>query len=79
MLRKLLPSQVAWTSKDLWNVCVTARRYCDLLYSQEIFDSQVVPSLSVVHHAKDNLDNQTDDIIDPALQLSRDLFLETLK
>ena len=40
-----------------------------MIYSQEIFDSQVVPNLSVVHHAKDNLDNQTDDILDPALQL----------
>ena len=81
MLSKLLPSRVLWSAKDLWNVRVTARRYRHHLYSQEAFDSEVVPNLTVIRKPSSNadLDNNTDDVLDPALQMSQDLFYETLR
>ena len=56
-------------------------RFQNSLSSQTLFDQNVVPNIDkiVTTHSPDSLDNQVDDILDPALSISQKLFKETLK
>ena len=76
-----MPKRAIWTSKDLWNVCVSAKRYNHSLASQKFSDKDVLPSISTIfaNHRSDALDNYVDDMLDPALRISHNLFQQTLR
>ena len=81
ILQRLIPKRVSWSSRDIWNIRLSAMRYRNSLSSQSQFDLDVVPNIDkiVANHSPDSLDNQVDDILDPAIEISPQLFKETLK
>ena len=81
MLCRLLPKRVAWTSKDLWNVRLLAKRYRNSILCQDAFNKDVVPEIPriLATHGQNALDNNVDDILDPSLCYSQELFEETLR
>ena len=80
-LSSLMPKRAIWTSKDLWNVRLSAKRYKNSLASQESFNKDVLPSIGSIfaNHRSDALDNNVDDMLDPALRISHELFQQTLR
>ena len=56
-------------------------RFQNSLTSQSQFDQHIIPNINkiVATHSPNSLDNQVDDILDPALNISPELFKETLK
>ena len=75
-LNQVVPKRVSWSSRDIWNIRLSAMKYRNYLSSQTQFDENVVPDLDsiIANPSPDSLDNQVDDIVDPALSVSEQLF-----
>ena len=75
-LHRIAPKRVSWSARDIWNIRISAMRYCNSLSSKATFDQEVIPEIDNIFatHSPDSLDNQVDDILYPALRVSQDLF-----
>ena len=80
-LAQLMPKRAVWSAKDLWNVCLSAKRFKNSLLCQELFNNKVLPAISSIFtpHHSDALDEVVNDVLDPALRFSHELYHETLK
>ena len=81
VLHRIVPKRVSWSSRDIWNIRLSAMKYRKSLSSQNDFDTNAVPNMDsiIANPMPDSLDNHVDDILDPALKISDNLFRETLK
>lgn len=81
LLSRIVPRRVPWSSQDVWNIRMSARRFRNSVRTQASFDRDVIPALHAIstQHHHDALDNQNDDIVDKAVNESQKLFEATLK
>ena len=80
-LSKILPSRARLTSKDIWNIRVSAKRFRNSIHSQESFDKDIVPIIESISKSynHNSLDNQLTDLVDQSVLESKKLFEETLR